>query len=286
LKAGFDLSLASPYLLSDMASQDFPGNATPTVSAIVVCFNEERNIRGCLESLRWCDEIVVVDSFSTDRTVEICQQFTGRVLQRTWAGYRDQKAFAHSQATKEWVILVDSDERVSPELQSEIREALEKDGGIYAGYAVPRLVFYLKRWWRRGGWYPDYDIRLFRNDRATWGGKDPHEKILVDGRVRKLQHPLHHFTYRDIADHVARINRFTSISAQELKHEGQRPRLSDALLRPPARFFSSYILKRGFMEGFAGFYVAVTAAVYVFLKYAKLWELDLEDEDDVGRKRS
>jgi glycosyltransferase involved in cell wall biosynthesis len=269
-----------------MAMQEFTGAASPTVSAIVVCFNEEKNIGRCLESLRWCDEIVVVDSFSTDTTVEICKQFTDRVLQRTWAGYRDQKAFAHSQATKEWVILVDSDERVPAALQDEIREALRKDGGMYAGYAIPRLVFYLKRWWRRGGWYPDYDVRLFRRDRATWGGNDPHEKILVDGRVRKLQQPLHHFTYRDIADHLERINRFTSVSARELKRDGRRARLSDALLRPAARFFSSYVLKRGFMEGFAGFYVAVTAAVYVFLKYAKLWELNLEEEDDVGRKRS
>src|SRR5918999_391072 len=121
-----------------MAIEDFTRDASPTVSAIVVCFNEEKNIAGCLESLRWCDEIVVVDSFSTDHTVEICKQFTDRVLQRTWAGYREQKAFAHSQATKEWVILVDSDEQVSPELQEEIREALQRDGGAYAGYAVPR----------------------------------------------------------------------------------------------------------------------------------------------------
>jgi glycosyltransferase involved in cell wall biosynthesis len=269
-----------------MAAQDPARPARPTVSAIVVCFNEENNIGDCLESLRWCDEIVVVDSFSTDRTVEICRRFTDRVLQRPWAGYRDQKAFAHSQATQEWVILVDSDERVSPELQDEIRQALENDAGLYAGYAIPRLVFYLKRWWLRGGWYPDYGVRLFRRERATWGGTDPHEKILVEGRVRKLKHPLRHFTYRDIADHLDRINRFTSISARELKEDGRRVRLSDALLRPAARFFSSYVLKRGFMEGFAGFYVAVTAAVYVFLKYAKLWELKLEDEDDGGRKRS
>ncbi len=259
--------------------------AQPTVSGIVVCFNEEKNIDGCLESLRWCDEIVVVDSFSTDRTVEICKQHTERVIQRAWAGYRDQKAFAHSQATKDWVILVDSDERVSEELQYEIREALREDDGVYSGYEIPRLVFYLKRWWRRGGWYPDYDVRLFRRERAAWGGKDPHEKILVDGKVRKLRHPLRHFSYRDISDHIDRINRFTSISSRELRNDGQRWRLSDALFRPAFRFFRSYVLKRGFMEGFAGLYVAVTAAVYVFLKYAKLWELELKDEDDVGRKR-
>lgn len=259
--------------------------ARPTVSAIVVCFNEEENIRDCLESLRWCDEIVVVDSFSTDRTVEICRQYTDRVIQRPWAGYRDQKAFAHSQATKQWVLLVDSDERVTPELRDEIARALQGDGGRYMGYALPRLVFYLGRWWRRGGWYPDYDVRLFRCDKATWAGSDPHEKILVDGTVHRLQHPLHHFSYRDIDDHIQRINRFTSISSRELRKSGGRWRLADALLRPAFRFFRSYVLKRGFMEGFAGFYVAVTAAVYVFLKYAKLWEIELEEKDDVGRKR-
>lgn len=261
-------------------------NTKATVSAIVVCFNEERNIGPCLESLRWCDEIVVVDSFSTDRTVEICRQYTDRVIQRPWPGYREQKAFAHSQATKEWVLLVDADERVSPELKNEIQEALNLGGDGYAAFAVPRLVFYLGRWWRRGGWYPDYDVRLFRRDRATWGGSDPHEKILVDGKVRRVRHPLYHFSYRDIADHMERINKFTSISSKELAQGRQRWRLVDALLRPAFRFFRCYFWQRGFLEGFAGFYVAVTAAVYVFLKYAKLWELELEEKEKGDRKRS
>lgn len=261
-------------------------NARPTVSAIVVCFNEERNIGACLESLSWCDEIVVVDSFSTDRTVEICHQYTERVIQRKWAGYRDQKAFAHSQATKDWVLLVDSDERVTPKLSEEVKEALSSHGGEFAGFSVPRLVFYLGRWWWRGGWYPDYDVRLFRRDRATWGGSDPHEKILIDGKVCRLRNPLHHFSYRDIEDHIQRINRFTSISSRELLNEGKGWRLVDTLVRPAFRFFRSYIWKRGFLEGFAGFYVAVTAAVYVFLKYAKLWELEFEEKSKGDRKRS
>ena len=264
------------------ADRDSSPNA---VSAIVVCFNEEERIQDCLESLRWCDEIVVVDAYSTDRTPEICRRYTNRFIQRVWAGYRDQKAFAHSQATRDWVLLVDSDERVTPELRDEIRNALLDDAHEYAGYALPRLVHYLGRWWRRGGWYPDYDVRLFQRERATWGGSEPHEKILVDGRVRRLRHPLHHYSYRSIEDHLQRINRFTSVSSRELKKEGSRWRLSDALLRPAARFFRSYILKRGFMEGFAGFYVAVTAAVYVFLKYAKLWEIELEEKKKLERKR-
>ena len=257
----------------------------PTVSAIVVCFNEEERIRDCLESLHWCDEVVVVDSFSTDRTAEICRRYTDRFIQRAWAGYREQKAYAHSQATKDWVLLVDADERVPPELQQEILEVLAGDCGQYAGYSVPRLVHYLHRWWRRGGWYPDYDVRLFRRDRATWGGSEPHETITVDGAVRRLRHPLHHYSYRNMEDHLARINRFTTISSRELHKGGGHWRLTDALLRPLGRFFRSYVLQRGFMEGFAGFYVAVTAAIYVFLKYAKLWELELKEKRKIGRKR-
>jgi glycosyltransferase involved in cell wall biosynthesis len=268
-----------------MSTASASGGASPQISAIVVCFNEERRIDACLKSLRWCDEIVVVDSFSTDRTAEICRGYKVKFIQREWAGYRDQKAFAHSQATRDWVLLVDSDERVTPELRDEIREALARDGGAYAGYAVPRLVSYLGRWWWRGGWYPDYDVRLFRRERGSWGGSEPHEKILVDGQVRRLKNCLHHYSYRNMEDHIERINRFTSIASRELKKEGARWRLRDALLRPAARFFRSYIWKRGFAEGFAGFYIAVAAAVYVFLKYAKLWEIELEEEDDVGRKR-
>ena len=261
------------------------GSPPISVSAIVVCFNEEDRIEDCLKSLQWCDELVVVDSHSTDRTPEICRQYTNRFIQRPWSGYRHQKEFAHSQATKDWVLLVDSDERVTPELRREILDTLARQDGECAGYSVPRLVYYLGRWWWRGGWYPDYDVRLFRRDRATWGGVDPHEKIIVDGKVGRLQQPLHHFTYRSIDDHIQRINRFTSISSAELRKSGGRWRLSDALLRPAVRFFRSYILKRGFMEGFAGFYVALTAAVYVFLKYAKLWELEMKEKRDGERRQ-
>jgi glycosyltransferase involved in cell wall biosynthesis len=256
------------------------------VSAIVVCFNEEDRIADCLESVRWCDEIVVVDSFSTDRTAEICRRYADRFVQQEWAGYRGQKAFAHSLATRDWVLLVDADERVTLELRQEIIDALNRDGEAYAGYAVPRLVYFLRRWWRRGGWYPGYGVRLFRRERATWGGTDPHEEIIVDGKVCRLKNPLHHYSYRNIDDHIQRINRYTSISSRELKKERGRWRRSDALLRPAVRFFRFYVLERGFLEGFAGFYVALTAAFYVFLKYAKLWELEIEEKNKIERERS
>jgi glycosyltransferase involved in cell wall biosynthesis len=253
-----------------------PGKAE--ISAIVVCLNEEDNIGRCLKSLAWCDEIVVVDAFSTDRTVEIARRYTDRVIQRRWTGYRDQKSFAHSQATKEWVFLVDSDEEVPVELREEIQAEIARAGATTDAFAVPRLVNYLGRWWRRGGWYPDYGLRIFRRERARWGGKDPHEKILVDGTVRRLRHPLFHYSYRDVADHWRRINRFTTIMASEEKNEGRPWSWSDSLLRPPFRFFRFYVLKRASMEGFPGYFLAATAAMYVFLKYAKLRELELAQQ--------
>jgi glycosyltransferase involved in cell wall biosynthesis len=247
----------------------------PEISAIVVCFNEKENIGPCLDSLTWCDEIVVVDSFSTDGTVEICRRYTERVFQRAWMGYRNQKSFAHSKATKEWVILVDSDERVPPELRAEIQVALAKDRNRYVGYSIPRLVYYLGRWWWRGGWYPDYDIRVFRNKLARWGGLDPHERIYVDGKVRRLVHPLHHYSYRNIGDHLDRVNHFTDLSARELRECGRRWHWYDGVIHAPFRFFKSFVWKRGFQEGAAGFFVAATAAFYVFMKYAKLRELEI-----------
>jgi glycosyltransferase involved in cell wall biosynthesis len=257
----------------------------PKISAIVVCFNEEDHIRQCLESLRWCDEIVVVDSFSADRTAEICRQYTTRVIQRAWAGYIDQMAFAHSQATGEWVLRVDADERVSGELKEEILHALALSPHGADGYKIPRLTYYLDRWWRRGGWYPDYSIRLFRTEKTTWGGSEPHAKALVSGRVRSLRSPLHHFSYTDIFDHIRRLNNFTTASSKELREQGKRWRLADNLLRPVFRFFRFYAWKRGLFEGFPGFFVAATAAIYVFLKYAKLRELELKEQKKAGHRR-
>jgi glycosyltransferase involved in cell wall biosynthesis len=151
----------------------------PRVSAIIVCFNEEGNIRACLESVRWCDETVVVDSRSTDRTLDIVREFTERIFVREWPGYREQKQFALDQARYEWVLNVDADERVSPELRSELQRELASGDPRIVGYWIPRLVYYLGRWWYRGGWFPDYRLRFFRRERAKWGGVNPHEKVTV-----------------------------------------------------------------------------------------------------------
>jgi len=241
------------------------------ISCTIICCDEEAYIRDALESVKWCDEIIVVDSFSRDRTLDICREYTDRIYQHAWPGFVEQKAFALAQTRFPWVFNLDADERVSPDLRREIEAVLERPAAD--GYYVPRLVYYLDRWWWRGGWYPDYRLRLFQRDKVVWGGVDPHEKVILHGRSARLRGPLLHYTYRDIADHVATINGFTGVAARELELRGQQVTIGDLLLRPLWRFLRFYVLRRGFMEGLAGLFVAQSAAFYVFAKYAKLWEV-------------
>ena len=241
------------------------------ISCCIVCFNEEHAIRRCLESVKWCDEIIVVDSFSTDKTVEICQDYSTRIIQRVWPGYVEQKRFALAQASHEWILNIDADEEVSPLLQDEIQTVLQQDDPAVDGFYIPRLVHYLGRWWWHG-WYPSYRLRLFRKHKVRWGGVDPHEKVLLHGRSERLSGNLYHYTYTDISDHLRTVNSLTDISSRELMLRKRQRHLSDVLLRPLWRFLSFYFLRGCIKDGLPGLFVAATSAFYVFLKYAKLWE--------------
>jgi protein-tyrosine phosphatase len=245
----------------------------PLISACVTAGNEERNVARCLESLRWCDEIVVVDSFSRDRTVEICRRYTQRVVQHEWLGYIGQKNFAIGLASHAWVLVLDADEEVSPALRDEILAALESDGNEYAGYHFPRQVHYLGRWICHGEWYPDVKLRLFRREFGRAEGREPHDHIVVRGRTRRLQNPIRHYTYDDLGDHVDTMNRFSTITAREQFREGERFRWIDFLFRPFWRFLKAYVFKRGFLDGRRGLLIAGVSAFGVTIKYAKLWEL-------------
>src|SRR6266446_10404587 len=226
------------------------------LSCTIICYDEEEGIRAALESVKWCDEIVVVDSFSTDRTVEICREYTDRIFQREWPGFVEQKAFALEQTRCAWVLNLDADERVSPELRREIEGVLRSPDAD--GYYVPRLVHYLGRWWYRGGWYPDYRLRLFRRVRVRWGGVNPHEKVLIEGRTRRLSGSLLHFTYADVSAHLLTVNRLTDISSVEALKRG-RVSAARLLLRPTWRFLRSLFIDRGILEGWPGLFVAATA---------------------------
>jgi len=242
------------------------------ISAFVVCGNEAHRIRTCLESVAWCDELVVVDSLSSDGTYEICREYATKLIRRPWPGHREQKQYALDQTSHPWVINIDADECVSPRLRDEIEEVLAHDGAGVDGFYIPRMVHYLGRWWRYGGWYPDPRLRLFRRDRVVWGGINPHEKAILHGRGGRLHNPILHFTYDDVNDHVRTINRFTSTAAAERMRVGRRSSWPDLVLRPLVRFLRFYVWRGGFLAGLPGLYVALSAAVYVHLKYAKLDE--------------
>ena len=249
------------------------------LSVCIITGNEEENIRRCLASVSFADEIVIVDSFSTDRTLEIAREFTDRVFQHRWTGYIGQKAIARNLARGEWILFVDADEAVSPGLRDEILDLSRK--GIpdsVAGFDFPRMVWFLHRWIRHGDWYPDAKLRLFRKAAGRCCGTEPHERIDVDGEVLHLRSPLYHYTYDDIEDQLRTMNRFSSISAgnAKLQHYSLLKILACMLLHPPFRFLRCYLLKRGFLDGVAGLVIASTVAYGTFIKYAKVWEKRIE----------
>ena len=249
------------------------------ISVCITAGNEERNIRRCLESATWADEIVVVDSFSTDRTVEICREYTDRVYQHEWLGYIGQKNLIKDLAAGPWILFLDADEEISVGLRDEIIDEFRSgNAGDFAGFEFPRLVRYLGRWITHGDWYPDTKLRLFRKDKGECGGKEPHDRTTVNGRVKSLRNPLYHYTYTDISNQMSTLNRFTSISAIGKNEEGQRYRLTDLLFRPILRFLRCYLLKRGFLDGLPGLIIAVFTSFGVFAKYAKLWEIQREQK--------
>ena len=240
------------------------------ISTIVICFNEERNIRRCLESVAsFSDEIVVVDSGSTDGTVEIARPLASRVITREWMGYGRQKQFALEQSTCPWVFSIDADEEVSEGLAGEIR-ALDFSR---EGYEMPRKAWYLNRWVEHSGWYPGYILRLFRRDAGAITDEIVHEYVSVSGRVGRLKNDLYHYSYRDVAHHVDKMNDFTTLAARQMFEQGRRAGLINVGFFPFFEFLKVFILKKGFLDGLAGLTISSLHAYYVFLKYAKLYEL-------------
>ncbi len=248
----------------------------PMISACVMTFNEESNIRRCLESLSFCDEIVVLDSLSTDRTMDICREFTDKVFQEPWKGYIAQRNRLRELATHDWVLFLDADEEVSPMLRDQILYQFRTGTGKYLGFEFPRQVFYLGKWIRFGEWNPDIKLRLFRKDKGYSGGQEPHDMVIVEGPVKTLTGKLWHYTYNNLSHHLNVINRFSTISAREMYRSGRRFRLTDLIFRPPTRFVKGYLLKGGFLDGLRGFVIAVIVAYGVAMKYAKLWECEWE----------
>ena len=242
------------------------------ISVTVRTFNEEKNIRDCLESVTWADEIIVVDACSTDGTVTIAREYTDRIVVRPWAGHIATSQFATGQAANRWVFSIDADERVSPGLRDEIL-GLDLDGTPHDAFDVPRRHWFMRRWINHSGWYPDRNIRLFRKDRCFWGGYAPHDKIQVPGSLASLGHDLFHFVYRDLAHFAATKNSYSTLTAQDHFGTGRRATVIHFTLRPLYAFLYRYLVRLGFLDGLPGFVISVMEAHCVFMKYVKLYEL-------------
>jgi len=246
------------------------------LSCCIIAMDEEDRLEDCLASVAFCDEVVLVDSHSKDRTRELARARGAQVIERDWPGHVAQKEFAIRAATHEWVLCVDADERVSDELRAEIEALRARGFPRHAGWRFPRLPNYLGTWVRHGTWYPDLQLRLFDRRRARWGGHDPHDRVeLEPGATSGVLHgDLLHYPYRSFADHLATIDQYTSLMARGMLARGRKVGLSELFLRPWVRFARFFFLKRGFLLGWKGLVLALLAAHYVRLKYMKLLVLE------------
>jgi glycosyltransferase involved in cell wall biosynthesis len=244
----------------------------PKLSVTVITKNEAADIEAALSSVSWADEIVVVDSHSTDDTVALARRHTSRVVERDWNGYIDQKNHAASLASHDWILSLDADERVTPELAREIQERLASQPAESA-FRIPRVTWHLGRWVRTTDWYPDYQLRLYDRRAAQWTGPYVHEAVTVTGAVGQLRGELQHYAYRDIADHLETIDRYTTLAAQQMREDGRHAGWLHIVGHPPLAFLRNYIARGGIRDGLPGFVISALNSYYVFLKFAKLWEL-------------
>ena len=243
------------------------------ISACIIAKDEAEMIADCVKSVAFCDEVVVLDSGSTDGTQGLARAAGARVVETDWPGFVAQKNRAAAAAANDWVLSIDADERVDARLRAAIERLRAGSEPEAAAFEMTRHVFTLGRWIDHGGWFPEWRVRLFDRRRAAWGGIDPHDRIEARGPVVRIaEGEIEHRTYATISDHLAQIDRFTTIAAREKFARGRRASLPAMLFRPPWRSFRMYVLRGGFLDGRAGFVLAVLAGYYVFLKYAKLWE--------------
>lgn len=243
------------------------------LSLVIITFNEEKNLKACIESVPFASDIVVLDSFSKDKTKDVAVSLGARFYEQSWLGFGPQKNKAVELAQYDWVLSLDADERLSPELQVEIIQQfgkLEKS----TGYLLPRISFYLGRWIRYGGWYPDYQLRLFHRRYSKWDQAGIHEKVLAV-KTTKFIHPIQHYVFETISHQVITNDKYSGLQAQNLfKQNKSGFSMFKLITKPGVKFIENYFYKRGFLDGLPGFIIAVGSAYSVFLKYAKYWELE------------
>lgn len=247
-------------------------NSSKGLSVVIITHNEEDNIKECLESVQWADEVIVVDSDSTDKTEEICGDFGVHFIKEPWKGFAKQKNSAIEKATRDWILSLDADERITPELRDEIATVMESNNPK-DGYFIARKNFFLGRWIKRCGWYPDYNLRLFRKGKGLFGIREVHEAVQLNGTAAYLKFPMEHHTYKSLEDFMKRLDRYSTLAAQELFKEKKTYGILHIMFRPIFTFISMYFLRLGFLEGYYGFVLSVLYSFYTFLKYIKLREM-------------
>jgi len=247
---------------------------TPGLSVCIICCNEAHNIRRCLDSVAWSDEIIVVDAMSRDHTVEIAGQYTDSVFQRSWTGYADQKNFALSKAHEDWVLSLDADEAIPPLLKEEILTEIARSDAK-DGYRMPRRSFYQGRWIRYSGFYPDRQLRLFRREKGRWVGGRVHERVEIEGDIGELNSDILHYPYQGvISGQIQTVDNFSGLIAADMHDKGKRFHLIPLLLRPLFKFLEVYLLKRGLLDGLPGLIIAVTSAYALFVRHVKIREIE------------
>lgn len=244
-----------------------------SLSIAIVTKNEERNIKDCLNTAKWADEIIVVDAYSTDKTVQIAGEFTQKIYQRPWEGFGIQKNFAMQKATCSWIFILDSDERISEELRNEILETIQRSPQSIVGYLVPRKNYYYGRWIQAGGAYPDYQLRLLRNGSGYLDDAEPHNKMILKGGQGILKAPLDHLTSPTVSDHLRKMPNFSRLAAQEKYKVKKDVGWYDLFFPPIAMFLKMYFSRGAWKEGIAGLIYSGFATLYTFFKYARLWEM-------------
>jgi len=244
------------------------------LSGVLISYNEEEKIETALSSMKGiCDEIVVVDSHSTDTTTQICRRFTDRVHERPWHGYRDQKQYATDLASHDWVLSLDADEELSPELQEELLKWKGESDSNCDGYMISRVAYFMGRWIKHTSWYPDWQLRLFKRSSGRWKGGRVHEGFKLRGPVGKFAGQLNHYTYASISEYLEQLEKFSSLAAQDYNEGGKKARIRHLVVEPPLVFFKNYLLRSGFLDGIPGLVVSILAAASTFFKYLKLWEI-------------
>lgn len=246
------------------------------LSVLIIACNEEKNIKDCLESIKWADDIIVVDSESKDATVEISKTFTGNVYVNKWPGFAGQRKFALSKAKNKWVLSIDADERVSPELKDEIISIINKADAI-DGYYIPRRNYFLDKIVKSCRWYPDYQLRLFKRECASVTDRKVHEGYFVEGKTSKLNSDLIHFTHQSIHETILKVNNYSSLNAEE-RADRKKIKGYHIILNPIAAFLNHFIARKGYKDGIYGLMVSIIHSITNALTYMKIWELQHKKE--------